>query len=161
MHPFQETSIVSCEWTAKNMKDYLRVHGLNAVAILAICECANNCKTYKTLKEALELDPMCPWFVTIELECHSNPELFKMWEFLALWECGVCLHQHIDVAMHLLFLGIMKTTIQLIQEWMTKQGKHLAFLAYACGTFESVQRLGLDYCQCVPYKAGKLGGLGI
>jgi len=96
--------------------------------------------------------------VAMESERARKPELFQMWKFPSLWVRGVQLNQHIDVAMHLIFLGVIKTTIQMIAEWTKERGKHTAFLQYSKGTFESVQKLGLDWCRCVPYKNGKLGG---
>jgi len=54
-----------------------------------------------------------------------------MWKFPALSVCGVQLHQHIDVAMHLIVLGVIKTKVQMVQEWTKMQGKGSAFLRYS------------------------------
>jgi hypothetical protein len=81
-----------------------------------------------------------------------------MWEFPATWCRGVELWQHIDVAMHLIFLGIIKTVMQDLHEWMSMREKGAAFLRYSSGMFEAVQKLGLSWCRCQPYKTGKLGG---
>ena len=146
-------------WSMKNLKAYLRVNGLNAEAIASISECAMNCLTYNDLLEAAGGgDAVTPELAAKQRERRLKPELFEMWKFPALWVRGVQLHQHIDVAMHLIFLGVIKTTIQMIQKWTKERGKHTAFLQYSHGVFESVQRLGLDWCRCLPYKSGKLGG---
>ena len=42
------------------------------------------------------------------------------WKYPAAWERGITLSQHIDVPMHLIFLGIVKTCIQLVHDWMTR-----------------------------------------
>jgi hypothetical protein len=81
-----------------------------------------------------------------------------MWKFPSLWDRGVDLQQHIDVAMHLIFLGVVKTCIQMVQEWRTMRGKHSAFLRYFQGVLEPIQRMGIDWRLCLPYKQGKLGG---
>jgi hypothetical protein len=41
------------------------------------------------------------------------------WKYPATWQRGITLSQHIDVPMHLIFLGIVKTCIQLVHDWMT------------------------------------------
>jgi hypothetical protein len=81
-----------------------------------------------------------------------------IWSFPAIWQRGVQLEQHIDVIMHLLFLGVIKTVMQNIQEWMVKRNKGSTFIQYSNGTLESVTKLGLDWCKCLTYKTGKLGG---
>jgi hypothetical protein len=152
------SGVVSRGWSFNNMKSYLRVHGLNAEAISAISECAMKCRSYKSLLDAAEGGVVGPELAAMEEEREQRPELFRMWKFPSLWVRGVQLSQHIDVVMHLLFLGVIKTTIQKIQQWTKERGKHTAFLTYSKGIFESVQKLGLDWCRCVPYKTGKLGG---
>lgn len=150
--------VVSGGWSNKNLKAYLRVHGLNAEAIDAITDHAMKCRSYKTLIDETGDDPIGPELAALEAQREQRPELFEMWKFPSLWVRGVQLNQHIDVAMHLLFLGVVKTTMQMIQRWTKERGKHTAFLQYSKGVFESVQKLGLDWCRCVPYKTGKLGG---
>ena len=101
--------VVLGQWSLKNMKDYLRVHGLNAEAVSAICECANNCRTYNSMKAASEGDPASLHLMAIQWEWQLNPELFQMWKFTTLWvHDGVQFYQHIDVAMHLIFCGVIK-----------------------------------------------------
>ena len=145
-------------WSFNNMKSYLRVHGLNAEAIASISECATKCKLYNSLVEAADGGAPGPELIALQQERDQKPELFERWKFPSLWVRGVHLYQHIDVAMHLLFLGVIKTTIQMIQRWTKERGKHAAFLQYSKGVFESIQKLGLDWCRCLPYKTGKLGG---
>ena len=129
-------------WTAKNLRCFLRVHGLNNVAISSILSCAAKCKDKAT--EGIILD--------------GDGETVAMWKFPAMWERGIELRQHIDVVMHLIFLGVVKTCIQMLHEWMKLRGRNNTFSNYLKGTLESLQLLGLSWCQCVPYKTGKLGG---
>jgi hypothetical protein len=148
--------IVENSWTTDNARTYLRVHGLNSEAIDDIIECAQNCNTYARMKRDQVHSPHA--FAEIEQERLHHPELFRQWRFPALWDRGVDLRQHIDVAMHLLFLGVVKTTIQLVKEWAKMRCKYQSFLTYCNGTFETVQSLGLSWCRVLPYSSGKLGG---
>jgi hypothetical protein len=76
----------------------------------------------------------------------------------ATWDHGISLAQHIDVTMHLHFSGVVKTCIQTVHERTTKRQKWATFVKYTRGTLESIQVLGLSWCQCIPYKTGELGG---
>jgi hypothetical protein len=91
-------------------------------------------------------------------EKQRKPTLYDKWSILALWDRGVQLEQHVDVVMHLLFLGVVRCTLELVQEWSKRQGKNAAFQQYQDGTLDSIQILGLDWCRCMPYKSGKFGG---
>jgi hypothetical protein len=87
-----------------------------------------------------------------------NMILNSEWKHPPAWQRGITLLQHIDVPMHLIFLGVVKTCIQLVHDWMTRRHKSSTFIKYARGTLESIQILGLSWCKSMPYKTGKLGG---
>jgi hypothetical protein len=56
------------------------------------------------------------------------------------------------------FLGMVKTVIGMLQEWAKLCGKATLFLEYLSDTSDSLQELGVDWCRCIPYTTGKLGG---
>ena len=150
--------IVSGGWKVATMRAYLCVHGLNEEAVSSIKNCALSCKRYLQIKEVAGDDQANPELALIEKEKRKHPHLFEMWTFPAIWRRGVELQQHIDVAMHLLFLGVIKTVMQNVHDWMTKREKGAPFLRYSSGIFEAIQSLCLNWCCCQPYKSGKLGG---
>jgi hypothetical protein len=86
-----------------------------------------------------------------------NPMLYANWIPPALWDHGVQLEQHIDVVMHLLFLGVVRTTLEMVQEWSKRRGKNAAFIRYLEGTLESLQVLDIDWYRCMANKSGKFG----
>jgi hypothetical protein len=106
-------AFVTGEWSRPNVLSYLRVHGLNKEAQTAIIECAVNCKM---MQDAVENSAELQDF---REKSDANAHFFRMWKFPSLWDRGVDLQQHIDVAMHLIFLGVVKTCIQMVQEWTT------------------------------------------
>ena len=145
-------------WKTSTMTDYLRVHGLNEEAIQNVKHRANNCKKYNAVICACNGDITAPSFDALHKEKKSDPSMFQMWECPSVWRRGVDLQQHIDVAMHLLFLGIVKTVMQQIQDWMVLRNKGSRFVQYADGVFDNVQRLQLTWCRVTPYKNGHFGG---
>jgi hypothetical protein len=56
------------------------------------------------------------------------------------------------------FLGVVKTVIGMVQEWAKLRGKATSFLGYLIDTLDSLQDLGVDWCRCILYTTGKLGG---
>ena len=94
----------------------------------------------------------------IQQEKESNPFLFQRMKFPSIWMQGCSLHQQVDVSKHLLFLGVMKSVIQTVQEWTILCRRNGFFLKYAGKALENVQMLGLEWCKIILYGSGKLGG---
>jgi len=150
-------NIVSDNWKVPNAKAYLRVYGINTEASAEILEAASNCRNFLLAETNRTTAPKRYELLLEQKQLH--PELYQRWSFPALWDRGVELHQHIDVAMHLLFLGVIKTTMHKVQDWARKRGKFASFVRYANeSAIQSVQSLRLDWCKLIPYKGGKLGG---
>ncbi len=119
---------VTGSWSKSNVEAFLKTKGLNNTVISGILTRARN-----------------------STEQHQ-------WSTPAVWDRGVELEQHVDVVMHLLFLGVVRCTLELVQEWSKIRGKNAAFQRYLEGTLDSIQNIGLDWCRCMPYKSGKFGG---
>jgi len=151
-------SFVNMDWTKKNVRKFLTVHGVNNEACNALLERANNCLYLKMEKAYFDSNGPSSEYDSLLKRQREQPEMFQRWSFPALWDRGCDLDQHIDVAMHLVFLGVMKTTIIKITDWLKLRVKHTAFTVFANGIFESVQRYGLNWCRPMPYKNGTLGG---
>jgi hypothetical protein len=76
------------------------------------------------------------------------------------WAAPGGLSIYLDVLMHLLFLGVVKSTLKTLRVWMCKQGKNQEFLRFT-EKFDEVLRAtsGLDWLKCQEYsKTGKFGG---
>jgi hypothetical protein len=73
----------------------------------------------------------------------DDQENFRPFPFPPLWEREVSLHQHVDVLMHLVFLGAVDGTIQFIQTWLKLQGKYAGFLRLAETRLAGIRKLSL------------------
>ena len=80
------------------------------------------------------------------------------WEHPALWTRGIELCQHIDVPMHLIFLGVLHTCVQMVHGWMTKRHKSASFSCYTKNSPECIQKLNISWCKCIACKSGNFGG---
>jgi hypothetical protein len=76
------------------------------------------------------------------------------------WDAPGGLLIYLDVLMHLLFLGVVKSTLKTLRVWLCKQGKNKEFLRFT-GDFNEVLRntVGMDWLKCQEYgSTGKFGG---
>ena len=132
-------------WTMKAAKVFLRVEGMNLEAVNGITECSNNCRKVSCCQPPAG----SPEFVKLMELKFMSPSDYVPWRIPALWaRTGATLDQHVDVPMHLLFLGITKTVVSsMVQEWMLGRSKKAAFLRYANAAMSLPIRLGLDWCK--------------
>ena len=149
-------NIVSGAWTIDNGNAFLWVHGINKEARTEILQCASNERKYKTIFE--ERHCREEEFTSISRLKDNDPHLFTRWQFPALWSRGTEMSQHVDVIMHLLFLGVIKATIKRIEDWLKSKCKYEGFVKFVRGRLESVQYLRLGWCKVLPYTSGNFGG---
>jgi len=71
----------------------------------------------------------------------NNPKSFQCWELRSLWTRSTMLHQHIDALMHLLMLGVQKTTMIKVKHWHIMRGSQTSFYNYSDGILDSIQNL--------------------
>jgi len=125
---------------------------MNSEAVNGITEHAVNCRKLNRAQ------PGSPEFVTLMEKKLKHPNKYLPWEIPSLWSRAVTLDQHVDVPMHLLFLGITKTVLSMVKEWTLGRRKEASFLRYANAAMLLPVRLGLDWCKAIPFGEGKWGG---
>ena len=91
-------------WDKANVEDYLRTFCINSEAVEAIIKHAGNVLSMNYLETnktafKVQYEAMMKW------KSHC-PQDFEAWMVPASWIRNFNIHQHVDVVMHLLFLGI-------------------------------------------------------
>lgn len=74
------------------------------------------------------------------------------------WGKGVEVDNYIDVLMHLLFLGLTRTVLDSVHDFLKRKNKLKAFLARVQGRLESINALGLHWARLQGYRKGTFGG---
>jgi hypothetical protein len=74
----------------------------------------------------------------------------------AAWSSGIRLSQRIDVAMHLLFLGVTKSLVFAVREWTKIKEKGTLFTNLALEVIRHIP--GVAWCKCAPFTGERLGG---
>ena len=149
---------INGDWSISNMKAYLKVNGLNEEAIGSICARSRNVRDFNDSLKAYVEQGVEEEYLELKSEKEKNPDLYKIWKYPAIWERGTELNQHIDTVMHLVFLGVVKTTILMIHQYIADCERVQQFINYANNLFDSVSKYKLSWCKSIPYKKGSLGG---
>ena len=66
--------------------------------------------------------------------------------------------QHVEAVMHLVFHGVQKTNMMLVEVWASRNGSLSALQRYGLSILQEVKELNLDWCKLLPYNGGKFGG---
>ncbi len=143
-------------WTTEQAKMYLWVRGVNNEAVAKVTEHALNERIYAYAE--MHQEDMPRQYHYLKLHKERFPQKYQKWAYPATWTRQVDLDQHIDVPMHLLFLGVTKTTIKRIMEWTKYKNKHNSFLRMTNGVLESVTKLHIDWCVTIALNGVKFGG---
>jgi len=88
----------------------------------------------------------------------EHPNDFVPWKGLESWRCpGSDLDDHLDAIMHLLFLGIVKSFLQQVVEWVKMQRMNTSFSVAVEGILEKVKSLGVSSFKVTKWGKGTFG----
>lgn len=79
-------------------------------------------------------------------------------DYPAAWKSGDPLSLFVDSPMHLLFLGLVRTSLRLVKAWLAKQGLLTDFLEKAKVLNSILDDLKLDWLPLMEFREGKFGG---
>jgi hypothetical protein len=153
-------NLVSGDWSGKNVRSFLdrecfvgdltqRIisHAGNARALAAILSESSN-ETVESQDCMLRDHEKNP-------EKYIPPKIPFSWR---IYKDRDCLFLFPDVLMHLMFLGIVKTTLTTIKTWMTQQRMFTDF-KNKIGKFDKMlSNLKLDWLPVQEYRSGGFGG---
>lgn len=150
------SNIVQRVWTVEQALAFMEVGGLNEKCRSEVIDRATNCLLEITIEGQSEIEPEVHQILLRDKRSH--PELYKCWQLPSSWCRGVEITQHIDAIMHLLFLGVIKTTMKRVNYWAKVRGKHDAMVSSSKLILEGVQDLRLQWVNVLPYRQGCFSG---
>ena len=143
-------------WSKNNVEAYLSSVCINKKMIQEVVTRAEN---IRVLNEAeLHQRERPDVFQEIIEIFGENESQFAEVECPPLWDRGVSLHQHIDVIMHLIFLGAVDGTLMFVNQWLKAHNKYASFMRAAEKRLAGVKKLNLNWCKSLLFKGEKLGG---
>ena len=154
--------LVNGDWTTAQATTYLKTYAINTSSIEALTTCANNICAYDKAKEKLATEDNevnRALVESFEEEKVLSPVLHQPWQHPAIWDSELDLHVNCHQAgMHLLFLGIAKTMVWVIQDWATKRKKYTTLQKSIKQSSTQLEALKLSWLKIQPYQGPKLGG---
>lgn len=130
----------------------LKHNGFNIETIKVILQKSNN---IKRLTEA-GTDKLL--FNAIKEEQKEDPDAFTKYERPFIWSWLRNIDTFVEVPMHLLFLGIVKSVLTDVVSWMNTRRNHAEFIRMADGVLEPLTLFKLEWCKIQAYKQGTFGG---
>ena len=125
-------------WSEKNAEVYLTVHGINPELRVSIIE------------RAMEIRRGSGDTSTMQLKMKELP---PVWDFSGGIECFP------DVPMHLLFLNVQKSTVNLVLDWCTfVNNDRKKLMCSFVEIFEYIFELKLEWCKILPIGSCTFGG---
>lgn len=139
-------------------KAYLKTFGINVDAQDQIIENAMNMKRWKDAEENKDDDPKT--FREMCLEKEKFPATFEMFRMPSAWYHRTCdISVFADVPMHLLMLGVVKTIMITVGDWLRSLKKNSIFKKAVEGILNEIKSLNLEWCKILEYpKTDKTGG---
>jgi hypothetical protein len=148
-------------WSAKTVSIYLKVEGINDEFIERFLEHAARCYSLKHCYNRLATAPMEDQpeaNIRIMDDSKRNRAKYQRVPYPKVW-----LREGLDVIdwpnaiMHLLCLGIIPTTMQLIQNWLKATRRNTAFRKANAVHLEGCVQLGIEWFNVLRYVGDSFG----
>jgi hypothetical protein len=138
-------------------KSILKYSGWNSASQDLIIECANNCKQLKHINNNKESDPEA--YAIMQEEVRDDPTKYKMYTLPSAWYHLIDLSTHVDVPMHLLMLGIVKSVMLRIGIWLRFRSQKTLFIGMAKTKLLTIKTMNIEWCKILEYPVtDKFGG---
>ena len=137
-------------WSEKELRSYTSLHGINKLGSTKIIEHCDNKMAYKVYENNVTNADgklvMCDYA--------KYPDKYSHWKGGPFWNSNLQLFQFVDVLMHLLFLGVTKSTKNLIYDWITQTKRINGYNLFANNIFSEISGMGLEWCKLLVAKSG-------
>lgn len=138
-------------WGKGEAEQFLKVECLNDAMIK---QCCNNATNAKGLDDAVGQAK-----VELQQDKEDNPDDFAPPLLAQYLRNELPLSSHIDVIMHLVFLGLEKSTVMVVQESLKRRDANTAFIRNNAGYLKCFcSQYTVDWLTIMPFTGGKLGG---
>lgn len=148
--------IVHRQWNSTTAEVFLKTHCFSHAMTQLILTHADNCLQYEIAMANTDDQETRNLFIA---EKKVRPKAFSMATLPPFFNSTLELEHFVDPPLHLLALGCMKTTVKLIDIWISNRGRKSQFLKLVRPDLYHLKSLDLDWCEVVPKPFGnKYGG---
>ena len=142
-------------WTEASTKAYLQVECYDDHTIDNLLEHAANSLSLQAARAQPEK------YAALLADAEYYPDKYiKMKRPVAWTRETILLTLHPDVIMHLIGLGVIKTTTAKSKDWMKAQNKYASFKRHAGTSLDALSLMNISWINIMPYASDKPGGTG-
>ena len=117
------------KWNEQNVIAYCAVHGINLAGSKTLIEKAKNRIAVEYVTSQSSDISAIEAYEHIMKDYSADRNKYNLWDGSPYWRSPLQLNSFVDAIMHLIFLGITKSTQLLIQKWiMLKMNSNLSGL---------------------------------
>ena len=140
------------EWKRKEADAFMRDNGLSSEALRLLDGAELRFELSKAQK-ATRPTAQQSRLIMIDRE---NPARFEDAPLPPSWTRGCSISQHLDVIMHLLFLGVVKTTLTTLRDLLKQKSKNAPFMREVTLEWEALPQL--PWLDLAPLTGENFGG---
>lgn len=149
--------LLSSSITIAEAKSIMKYSGFNSAVQDQILESASNCKGMMAAFNEKDNDPEN--YNDYLNSKNMNPQAFMKFELPSAWYGFNDVKQYVDVPMHLLMLGIVKSVLLKIGVWLRLRNQQSLFLRMTNTVLGEVKSLNIHWCKILEYPStDKFGG---
>ena len=152
-------NLVSKNWTNEEATEFLKRECVDKAIGEKLCSVAANVRVLSEVRSGASNEGQEARKL-IEEDARKKPAEYRKPKSPSCWDIPGGLSVFVDVLMHLLFLGIIKSTLKSLRIWMKRQGKHTEFHSQLAELNRLLKSLeSLEWLRCKEYRSsGKFGG---
>jgi hypothetical protein len=146
-------------WTNNTCKSYLRTEGFNQKCIDEIMDNSLNNIAYECAKKNQTTNPS-EW-EAIQKDYEKNPRKYNKYCLPSSWYYMSDTSLYVDVPMHLLLLGVCKSSFIKIAKWMKIKLQSTEFKTLSVGILDQLKLYNIEWCKVLTYpysSSDKFGG---
>ena len=139
-------------WSENNVLSYTSAWTINRTGQQKLLEHCNNMKALKMVQA--ETDIASNMKDSILSDYVNEPVKYEFWKGGVYWRSSTSLECFTDVIMHLLFLGIVKASKELLSKWITQSKEYKKYAKCSKYMFKTISDIGLDWCKIINTNTG-------
>ena len=140
-----------------NVIAYCGVHGINLASSKKLIERVKNKIAIDHInsqdQQSYDSD-IIEVYNDVKNDFVAHKDKFTLWKGGPYWNSNLNLYQFVDVIMHLVFLGVTKSTQNLVQKWIGVALKPKQFNLSKKKIFPPIVNMGLEWCKLIETEAG-------
>jgi len=148
------TKLLAGDWSEKNVLAYCGAHGINVAGCQELIKRTKNINALNHFSSENVNDSEKKDASYVLNDYKMNKMKYTEWRGGPFWNSNLDLIQFVDALMHLMFLGVTKSTKSLLNTWICKTKRAKKFKLVINQLFTPISEMGLDWCKLLDKKSG-------